>query len=159
MTEQISRYEIFVTGYLCFKKKAFDDRECACLETSAARLRLAADKHTPLTQKNKKMAREGAETPAEPLRRFPRFLSRALYVLYFFRYFLGRAFFRSLARTSSCGTFIFQVSLFLRPFLRTLQKNISKNLRISLLLTTGNDFVLFLHFSLLDLLFRQAMVA
>ena len=64
------------------KKKVFDDRECACLETSAARLRLAADKHTPLKRKKQKKAREGAETPAEPLRRFPRFLSRALY-LYF----------------------------------------------------------------------------
>ena len=139
--------------------KFFDDRECACLETSAVRLRLAADKHTPLTQKNKKRRGRARKRPLNRFGVFRAFSPAPLYVLYFFRYFLGRAFFRSLARTSSCGTFIFQVSLFLRPFSNSLQKNVSKNLRISPLLTTGNDFVLFLHFSLLDLLFRSAMVA
>ena len=124
----------------------------AAPQTFALRARAPQPSTRPLTQvKNiNKKAREGAETPAEPLRRFPRFLSRALYVLYFFAAFLGHTLFRSLSRRFTCGTFVFQVSLFLRPFSNSLQKNVSKNLRISPLLTTGNDFVLFLHFFLLS---------
>ena len=108
--------------------------------------------HSPYAKKQKK-AREGAETPAEPLWRFPRFLSRAA-LIYFVLFALPFAdssphfYMPSLTRSSrtfSCGTFIFQVSRFLRPFSKDLQKKCSKNLRISLLLTTGNDFFHFLN--------------
>ena len=118
------------------------------------------DKLTHLMRRKRynEKAREGAETPADPLWRFPRFLSRALYMLYFLPCHLGDKpvfiCFLSLAFPQVyIWEFIFQVSLFPRSFLKALQNTVSKTLRISPLLTTRNDFFPFLNSKICRCLF------
>ena len=110
---------------LVLNKSADKLKGCAALPRAPfhplATLAGAETSSLPLNAKKQKNAREGAETPADPLRRFPRFLSlAALHALFFalsFRWinpFLY-AFFRPLSRKFTCGTVVFQISLF-RPF-------------------------------------------
>ena len=137
---------------LVLNKSADKLKGCAALPRTLSPARCARgrrDKLTPPKCRECKKARVDAETPAEPLGVFRAFSPAPLYMLYFLPCHLGDkpafiCFLCPLSRKFTCGTFIFQVSL-LRQFSNSLQKNVSKNLRISLLLTTGNDFFPFLN--------------
>ena len=89
---------------------------------------------------------------------FRAFSPAPLYMLYFLPCHLGDkpafiCFLCPLSRRFTCGTFVFQVSRFLRQFSNSLQNTVSKILTISLLLTTGNDFFLFLNSKICRCLF------
>ena len=129
-------------------KSADKLKGCAAKPRTLSPARCARGRRDKLTPpRNAEHVKKRGRARKRPLNRFGVFraFSPALYVLYFFRYFLGRAFFRSLSRRFTCGTFVFQVSLFLCPFSNSLQNTVSKILTISLLLTTGNDFCPFLN--------------
>ena len=140
---------------LVLNKSADKLKGCAAKPRTLSPARCARGRRDKLThlmrrKRYNEKAREGAETPADPLWRFPRFLSRALYMLYFLPCHLGDKpvfiCFLSLAFPQVyIWEFIFQVSLFPRSFLKALQNTVSKTLRISPLLTTRNDFFPFLN--------------